>query len=231
MLEIVTVNHDTPKFIELCIKGVKLRTKTPYRHIIIDNGSKKQTMEMLNSFAKNNIIKLIRRNMPRNSSSHANSLDWYLHNHNPSRVCFLDSDAFPIVDDWTNIINNMVTADISGPSHFRDESIIHVSTMFFDYSVWKNSKKPSFKIMSGKNFMDTGMAFCYEAIKHGFSVKSINRDKFQSIVRHRWCGTRVQNLKRNQKLDGIYSQKEYYKVTQDWLSHPAVEETLKAFKL
>lgn len=229
MHTIVTVNHGTPKFIELCVKAIKLRTKLPYRHVVIDNGSHRSVIKMLKQFHQDGWIQLIQQKNPRSATSHAKALDWFMAASKEKNLVFMDSDAYPVVDGWLGKVLNRSQADIIGPAHFRDESIVHVSTMIFERRVWNAAGCPSFRINNrGKVFIDTGMQFCYDARAKGFSIGAFSQQQFGEWVAHRWCGTRIANLSKGQRLDGVYTQEHCSQATQAFLSSPAAIEALKA---
>lgn len=225
---IITVNHDSPKFIDLCIRGVKLHTKCDYEHIVIDNGSQNLTLSILENFAKEGIITLYKRKLPKRSSSHALSLDWYLNKHQYSNtIVLLDSDAVPITDNWIQKIRAMNQAHITGVAHFRDQNLIHPSCMMFPYDVYKNSKYPSFKISKIPYFMDTGMKACINMKTTGYSISSISQHVMDNIVKHRWCGTRIECVQPGKKLDNIYSIDEYNNSSDEWFNHPEIKHILQ----
>jgi cellulose synthase/poly-beta-1,6-N-acetylglucosamine synthase-like glycosyltransferase len=170
---IITVNHDTKEFIDLCIKGVHRFTIGPYKHLIIDNGSKLDVIRMLGDYVKAGWISLIQRYVMKNAAGHAFSLDWILQ-HEPSElICLLDSDACPIKENWLQIMLDQMSAenaDAIGCSHFRDETLLHPSTMLFRYKAYAAVGKPSFRIQGGSPFIDTGMVFCQKMKDAGMKM-------------------------------------------------------------
>ena len=225
---IITVNHDAKRFIELCIKAVHLRTKLPYKHIIIDNGSKPDTINLLRTFSNKKWITLHERHIAKVASGHANSLDWILQNTKFDTVCLLDSDAYPVCNNWLNIMidkMNKEKANVIGCSHFRDESLIHPSCMVFKYEAYLKARKPSFAINKSGKFNDTGMIVCQKIKDNGYKLVPINRlTEMQKLVMHRWCATRLETAKDN--LDGR-PKSEWLKETQEWFNNQLVRESLE----
>jgi len=230
MHTIITVNHGTPKFIELCVKAVRLRTQKPYRHVVIDNGSKRPIIQMLKQFQQDGWIQLIEQKNRKSATSHAKALDWFMTNSREQNLIFMDSDAYPVVEGWLGKIMNNSQAAIIGPAHFRDESIVHVSTMIFERNTWSSSGSPSFRINNRRKiFIDTGMQFCYDAREKGFKIGAFPQEQFGKWVAHRWCGTRIESLPKGKSLDGVYTQEQCDRATQAFLGSPSAVEVFKAF--
>jgi len=230
-ITIITVNHDAHRFIELCVKAVHMHTKIPYQHMIIDNGSNPATIQMLTEFHNKGWVRLIRRNMPKMAASHAASLNWILFTPPSDLVCLLDSDAYPIRNDWISyLIETMNTnhADAVGFAHFRDESLLHPSCMLFKYAAYQTSGKPSFAIKKSDKFWDTAMIMCDSLRRHGFKLMPISKEKLSEYVKHRWMATRFENARGNM-IDDI-PKEVYRKETEEWFRHPSAIEALRTQK-
>ena len=225
MITIITVNHDTKDFIDLCIKGVHRFTTGQYRHLIIDNGSKLDVIRMLKGYEKLGWISLIQRSIMKNAAGHANSLDWFLRNQPSELVCLLDSDAVPVKENWLQILldqMNAAGADAIGCSHFRDESLLHPSTMLFKYSAYAAAGKPSFAILGGNPFIDTAMVVCKKMRDHGSKLLSIDRlTKMKELVYHKWKVTRFENAKFD--IDGT-PKAIYQREINEYLNQPMIKE-------
>lgn len=227
---IITVNHDAHRFIELCIKGVHLRTKDPYEHLIIDNGSQPITIQMLESFSKKHWIKLIRRNISKKASGHADSLNWILKTQIAEYICLLDSDAYPIRDDWFSFLMNTLNynnADAVGFPHFRDESLLHPACMLFKYQAFAECGRPTFYIRnsSGK-FWDTAMIMGHKLKESGKKLVPIKNNILSEYVAHRWCGTRIENEHRP-TLDGVIPKDQFHRETEEWFKHNSAIEAIE----
>jgi len=226
MTTIITVNHGTKRFIELCIKAVHLYTVGPFKHVIIDNGSDRDVIRMLEGFAKKKWIELIQRRLPKSSAGHALSLDWILKARTFDLVCLLDSDAHPCSSDWLNVLlKKMGGYSAVGCCHFRDANLLHPSTMIFKHSDYKDLKYPSFRITrTGFGFMDTGMIVCRKFVDNGRKLLPINREEMSKYTRHRWCGTR-----RELAHDVLDDQPVtlYDRETNAFFNHPSVWEAFK----
>ena len=226
---IITVNHDTPRFVELCIRAVHLRTKRPYRHIIIDNGSKHKTIKILDKFKRQGWIELYKRQIPKVSRSHAASLDWLLQLRVFGLVCLLDSDAYPVCEGWLGSLKqtlNVKNLSAIGYAHFRNEKLLHPSMMLFRYNHYMRCGRPSFA-MNGNirdNFNDTGMAVCKKLLQRGYKIKAINPNKANKLVRHRWSGTRF-DIAIGNKINTI-PKAEFRRRTRKWFSEKSAREAL-----
>lgn len=227
---IITVNHDARRFIELCIKAVHLRTKSEHRHLVIDNGSNPDVIRLLQQFAAKQWIEFIPRTLPKKASSHASSLDWFLRspNRRPEWVCLLDSDAYPVADGWlSELKKRAIDNDVQavGFSHFRDGKLLHPSCMLFRYDAYVRAGKPSFAIVNSHVFNDTGMIVCEKMVQTGSKLLPYSKEDLYQIVRHRWCGTRIENA-RGDKLDGIIPKSDFEQESREWLSQPEAVEAL-----
>jgi len=176
------------------------------------------------------MIELWERKLPKNSSGHARSLNWYLYQNKPDTelICLLDSDAYPVEEGWlTKLYQNMVDqeADATGFPHFRDESLLHPACMLFKYSALTHAGNPDWRISKRSDkFHDTGMIACDKMREYGAKLAPIPKETMEGIVRHRWCGTRIE-IARNGILDGHLSKADYDKESDEWFS----EESAKLF--
>lgn len=236
MIKIVTVNHDSPRFIELCIKAVRHRTLPPYEHVIIDNGSKPETIAMLEQFSRARWITLLRRKIHKSAGGHAQSLDWYLQRQDFDRICLMDSDAYPVKKDWLTFLDNkLVDADAVGFAHFRDASLLHPACMLFKYKSYARAGYPTFAISGQLRaadprfhrldvFNDTGMIVCKRMLQTGSKLHPISEQGLGELVKHRWRATRYEVATGN-KIDDT-PKEVYAKETEEWFQHPAAKESL-----
>lgn len=227
---IVVVTHDARRFIELCIKGIHLNTKGPYHFIVIDNGSEPRTIKLLSDYSSRGWFTLICRNIPKRSSSHAASLDWFFKNHKVEKfVCLLDSDSCPVMEDWLGKLHILLKDyDAIGCVHFRDEKLLHPSCMLFNYSSFLKAGSPSFAINGSLNgvFNDTGMTVCKRMISTGSRLLPLSREEMGKYVKHRWCGTRVE-IAPGSKIDD-YTKERFEKDTNTWFSDPNIQRILES---
>lgn len=224
-MTIITVTHDAHRFVELCIKAVHKFTQKPYEHVIIDNGSQPETINFLTECAKKEWITLHRRNVSKNATGHAVSLNWFLSSHHPGLVCLLDSDAFPVSPTWLEDLQEHLKGyDATGFSHFRDEKLLHPSCMLFKYSSFALAGKPSFMIRHSNVFLDTGMIVCQQMVKSGSKLKPLNKEAMRNIVSHRWCATRFENAK-GDKIDDTPKER-YSRETDLWFDNTLIKEIL-----
>ncbi len=234
-ISIVTVTHDTPDFIKLCIKAVKARTQVPYKHIIIDNGSSHQTIEFLRSEAADGNIALHERQLPKKSGGHAASLDWMLYKVGMKTgfVCLLDSDAYPIKDGWLRELYDMMkesNSDAIGYAHFRDQQLLHPSCMLFKYTHLMQTSRPSFRIRrTPRVFNDTGMIVCATMKKNGSVLHPLSKEWMEeNICRHRWCATRAE-IAKDGKLDDHLPLSEFHAESREWFNHPTAQEIIRTY--
>jgi hypothetical protein len=227
---IITVSHDAKNFVELCIKAVHHYTKGEHLHLVIDNGSQLDALKLLRGFANKKWIQLIERKLSKNASGHALSLDWILKNYynfGDKFVCLMDSDAHPSSHGWdVELLKRMEGHSAIGCVHFRDDKLLHPSTMIFKHAEYKRIGCPSFRIIKNQDgFMDTGMIVCKEMIKQGLKLLPMSREEMAQFVRHRWCATR-RELVTGDKLDDQPTAK-YDEETMAFLAHPSAREALQ----
>ena len=228
VITVLTVNHDAKRFIDLCIRAVHLRTHSVYEHVVIDNGSQPDVVDMLESFAAKKWITLIKRKLHKGARGHADSLNWILPTLKSEWICLLDSDAHPVMHNWLVVLDDKrlaAGADACGFAHFRDESLLHPSCMLFRLADYLRIGRPSFSIYKDRIFWDTGMKVCQVMKDHGLKLLPLNRFD-QSLTRHRWCGTRIENV-RGDRLDGLHTKAAYDRETDKWFADPSAQEALK----
>ena len=229
MTTIITINHDAHRFIELCVKAVHMNTDHKYQHIVVDNGSRPPTIQMLEEFASKGWIKLIRRNIPKGAGGHANSLNIILSSEPSPTICLLDSDAYPINKSWLRFLHETKgAAAAAGFPHFRDETLLHPSCMLFDYNAFSTAGKPSFGIFrdSAGKLWDTGMIVCDRIRSCGFKLVPIPKEKMSEYILHRWCGTRIENERRD-ALDGVVPKIKFNQETEEWFKQPSAIQVLQ----
>jgi len=230
MITIMTVNHDTPKFIELCIRAVHLRTNIPYRHLIIDNGSRPATKTLLREFKGMGWIDLLERKAAKGSWGHAEALDQVLKKEF-GLVCLLDSDAYPADPTWLRFLHDGLIrnkASAIGFPHFRDATLLHPACMLFRHSDFVAAGRPSFRIKGSlrTKFWDTGMIVCREMRRKGKLVPCDEKE-LGRMVKHRWRATRaeVATHRRQNVLDETPLIK-YARKSRDWFKDPSAMEAL-----
>jgi hypothetical protein len=185
---------------------------------------------MLEDFANKKWITLFRRSLSKNASGHALSLDWMLRGQfQDGLVCLLDSDAYPVVDDWIVTLHDQMraaSAQAIGFAHFRDESLIHPSCMLFDLRSYVSCGKPSFAMQTAGVFNDTGMVVCRQMLASGMKLLPIHKDTMERLVLHRWCATRIERMT-GDFLDGVIPRAQLEKEDVAWFADPIVVATLQ----
>lgn len=225
---IIIVSHNTIAFTKLCVLSI-LKYSATSRLLVIDNGSTDGSLRMLQMMADNGKLHLMQRNVQMHSTQHGLAIDTVRHHlPNEDYILLLDSDAYAVSDRFDIELIKMISGfDLFGVGHFRDAKCIHPSTMLIRKSVFIDIQT-SFKTQSiGGKFYDTGMLFCEHARKAGYKLSSISADKMSSLVRHRWCGTRVSRAKMrgHRRLDD-FKIDQYDKLTTEWLNDEKAREIL-----
>ena len=195
MVKIVTVTHDAPRFINLCVRGVHHFTNPgSYRHVVIDNGSSPKTIGMLRKFHKDGWIDLRERSVPKNAKGHADSLDWFLQSvPSGEAICLLDSDAYPTCHGWLEeLVKLLEGVSGVGYAHFRDNRLLHPACMLFRACDFITAGRPSCKIFKRpQGLCDTAMLVSEKLLEKGFKLRPLAAHEMP-WVKHRWCGTRVE---------------------------------------
>lgn len=226
-ITIVTVHHDTPRYIDLCIRAVKLFSTGDYKHVVVDNGSSLATVACLEQFARQGWITLYKRLVPKLSGLHGGSIDWFLQtNRNHDLICLLDSDAHPTRPDWLDFLRtNLGEAAATGFAHFRDEQLIHPACMLFRYSAFVAAGRPSFRLRSHP-LIDTAIVVCQAMRAAHQQLKPIPAPVLTEYVRHRWCATRVNSVP-GTHIDDI-SKEMYFRESEDWFNQAIVDHIINA---
>lgn len=223
---IITVNYNTRRFIELCIKSIFKNTMMPYRMIVVDNGSTDGSIEYLR---KINEIILVTRRTRLSASEHGRAIDQVLYRSgyiNTPLICTIDSDAFAAKKGWLSELNKQRGAHFAvGYEHFREPHYLHPACMLFDYNKLLKIGKPSFALIKTRNtFIDTGIAVSKAALDHGEVL--VGARNIDALVPHRWCATRVLRISGDKKLDNRITRSEFNEETDQWFNRADVRQIL-----
>jgi glycosyltransferase involved in cell wall biosynthesis len=228
---VLVVSHNTLPLTSLCVKGtIKLATAS---HLtVIDNGSIDGTLELLRKAAKDGKLTLIERNVRMLSTEHGRAIDLYIkHDAIAEYMLILDSDTYPLIQGFDEkLIEMSEGADIFGTAHFRDQTIVHPSTMLIKKIVLDSPVAGTSFMLSrhGSAITDTGVNFCNSAKMAGFKVKPVSQEEMKKVIRHLWRGTRGSSahITGRQQLDD-HPMFEFDKEIRAFLNDPAAVELAK----
>jgi len=105
-LSIVSIVHDSPLWIELCIKSIRRFTQSDHELIIIDNGSSPENLWWLREQSD---IWLIENGD--NSRSHGGGMDQAIEVAEGRHVCIIDSDAHVQRRGWETDLLTLYASD------------------------------------------------------------------------------------------------------------------------
>jgi len=222
---ILTVNFNTRRFIELCVKSVLQNTTVPFRLIVVDNGSTDGSKEYLLPLAKSGKIHLVVRKSKMAASEHGRALDQILYSAGLVKtklVCTIDSDAYVAKKGWIAELNRQRGNYFAvGYEHFRDPHYLHPACMLFNYGTLLRIGKPTFALTKKDNqFYDTGIIVSQTALRNG--EKLVGGRGLEAMVPHRWCATRVLKVSGDERLDGQFTRSEFDTESNKWFARPEV---------
>lgn len=224
---IITVNYNTRRFIELCVRSILKNTIMPYRLIVVDNGSTDGSIMYLRSMQKNLI--LVSRHTNTSASEHGLAINHVLYHSgyiNTPLVCTIDSDAFAAQKGWLTELDRQRNGHFGvGYEHFRDPHYLHPACMLFDYQKMLKIGKPSFALIrTGNTFIDSGIEVSRTALAAGETL--VGGRGLEKLVPHRWCATRVLKFSGDRKLDGRITRSEFDIESEQWFNRPDVKNIL-----
>jgi len=99
-ITIVIPHYQTPNLIKLCLRSIRKYTPQPYEVIVIDNGSKDESLEYLRSLKWIALIRRNGENMKMGSWAHGSALDMGLKNTQTEFFLSLHSDVIIKSSSW-----------------------------------------------------------------------------------------------------------------------------------
>ena len=95
-VSVIVCVHNAFDDVKRCLESVKLFTKMPYEIVLVDDGSAPETAKLLDEFAQNNSVKLVRNESARGYTYAANQ---GIHASTGEFVVLLNSDTV-VTDGW-----------------------------------------------------------------------------------------------------------------------------------
>jgi GT2 family glycosyltransferase len=223
---ILTVNYNTHRFIELCLKSIYKNTTLPFRLIVVDNGSTDGSLDYLQRVRQAEQAIVLTRRTSLSASEHGRALDFVLYRTGYVKtplVCTIDSDAFAAKKGWLKELDKQRNGHFAvGYEHFRDSRCLHPACMLFDYKKLRGLGDPSFALVKkGGRFFDTGIAVSESALAKGYRL--VGARGLEQLVPHRWCATRIQKVSGDQKLDNRVTRSEFTQQNDRWFTRPDVQ--------
>jgi hypothetical protein len=222
---VLTVNYNTRRFIELCLKSIHANSIMPHRVIVVDNGSTDGSMEYLRALARSQKIHLVARKTPLSASEHGRALDHVLYQSGLIKtplVCTIDSDAYVAKKGWLQELDRQRGGHFAvGYEHFRDAHYLHPACMLMDHKELIHMGKPTFALTKKNGqFFDTGVIVSQTALRTG--RKLVGGRGLESMVPHRWCATRIQRIGKDEMLDGRITPAAFSTENNKWFARPDV---------
>jgi GT2 family glycosyltransferase len=112
LVSIGIVHYQTCQLVKLCLRAIRKLTHIPYEVIVVDNGSRDESLEYLRRLAW---IRLIERGKTETSAplAHAEGLDIAWKNSQGEYFLSLHTDSIPACDGWLEQLLNPMTQDKS----------------------------------------------------------------------------------------------------------------------
>jgi len=199
-ISICIVTCNTLFYNRLAVKMIREMTKSmPYEILVYDNGSQDGSVEWLSDQEDVFVLR-----GSGNSLVHGQGLDVLVRLANREVVCTLDSDAFPISEDWLRPVSWLSEkVAVSGLEWFLaggGGSYIHPSYLF-GRTEWL--REGTFVHNWGAVQYDTGHLITKMAFDHGLEIRGCKYEMYEVLpgcikpcnyggfVWHSWYSTRV----------------------------------------
>lgn len=220
---IVVVNHNTKKFIELCVRSV-LKNAVCSRLVVVDNGSTDGSLKFLRKVID---IELVERKVPMHCDEHGKAIDYYLRTRGlkTEYLMLLDSDAYPAVMNFdAALISLSAGADLFGPRRWNDQNAPHPMAMLVKKSAWEKLSTVGFVPWYGRpRALDTAEAFVKGAREKRLRISVISNAQMGKIVRHRSGVTRHLAFAKDAKKDLLAEERKH----DSWFRDPVAQGILK----
>ena len=198
-LSIITVNFNTSQLIVNMLEILNSITSSPFKFIVVDNGSTPTHLDQLKELSQtnNNVFIHGRKQNPSDSISfsHGSALDEAIKLVDTKYFAVLDSDALFLVKDWDKIlmreINDKCKVIGTPPVGYKDKSFPLIFATLFETKSYKNLDI-SLKPVPGKESVgfDTGWEMknkfqsaglsgkCFRAV----STRHTNKTPYEDII-------------------------------------------------
>lgn len=200
-LTVVTVNYNTSDFIDLMIDSLKVLTKTTYKMIICDNGSRRKDLKKIKALVdRNPNIDIIFRNQNSEppSVAHATALDLLIKNIKTNYFVVMDADAVFLLKYWDEMLINQINERVKAVgtplhkgNHPKPTDFPLVFAVLYETATFKNLECSFLpKVDEMTNGKDTGWEIREKYHENNFNGKVVEarntrnyqKGPFRSVV-------------------------------------------------
>ena len=235
---VVVVYYRTPELIRVCLDQLEKHATPDLREVmVVDNGSGDGVVRSLSH-------PLARPHVLRRNYGHGWALDWAARRVRTRYLVTLDSDAWPVSDDWLPALLGALEggAAAAGITYFRDYLrpaclAIETRTVRRYGLSFLRREPPSWQHEElGTRYWDVGEAVTMELRRRGLRLHGIPADgdpegerdvavgrTYGGIVYHLWAATRVQNATEQPVFRGVPRELVEDEMRR-WISPPAGQE-------
>jgi glycosyltransferase involved in cell wall biosynthesis len=193
------------------LEMVKMSTLRTLRHspcgearlIVVDNGSSDGTETWLRMLAQRGDIDLIR--LPRNIG-HGPALERARPVIRSPFIVTLDSDAFPLQDDWLQSLRSRISGRVKATGILHHRDYIHPSCLMIERVTMDTLRLTFLNEKDKPTRLDVGERITHEIRRRGFEIAGLRRSgeihrgsasepvylgsEYEELVHHQWYTTR-----------------------------------------
>lgn len=237
-LTVVTINLDSPEWLDLFLKSIRKFSVTDPEIVVIDNGSIEDNLRWI-KYQKGILLHEAKQNL-----GHGVAMDLGTQLAKTKYVCVLDVDSHVMREGWDReLIDHYESYPKArligcvGPEH----KPLHPPLFFYERNfILDNGLSFRYDPTHPKS-TDTAQKVYWDILDLGFEVMRLYKGEKEydcigdeinllgkSTVYHHWYGTRFcenNPVKRKERLDG-YTLEEHLKSKERLFEHPQVQEIL-----
>jgi GT2 family glycosyltransferase len=202
---IIMVAHDALEMVQMStLRTLRHSAQPEARLIVVDNASTDGTQTWLQLLAQRGEIELI---TSATNLGHGPGIELALHASSSPYVVTLDSDAFPLVDDWLERLRARLTPSVKavGIRHHRD--YIHPSCLMIERQTLQEYGLTFLNEKDRPSRFDVAERISAEIKQRGFEISGLERTNarrrgsrsepvylgscYEGIIHHQWYTTRA----------------------------------------
>ncbi len=205
LYSILMVTHNALQMVKIStLRTLRHSAGSDARLLVVDNDSRDGTREWLSVLAERGDITLICNNR---NVGHGTALEQARRSTDSPYLVTLDSDAFPLADDWLPQLRKKLDegARIAGIRHHRD--YIHPSCLMVERATLQEMRVSFLSEKDRPSLFDVAERISAEAKSRGFRIAGLERTQakrrgsasepvylgssYEGIVYHQWYTTRA----------------------------------------
>lgn len=212
---IIMVTHNALPMVQLAtMRTLRYISNYDARLLIVDNASTDGTAEWLAILAERGDIKLIRN---AKNIGHGPGIELARHSTCSPYLITLDSDAFPICEDWLNQLKARLVDSVKVTGILHHRNYIHPSCLLIAQETLQDFKLSFLNEKDQPSQLDVAERISVEIMRQGYQIAGLKQtnaqrrgslsepvylgSEYEGIVYHQWYTTRAANSEGHQVDD------------------------------